>query len=352
MRRILPVTILAAAAVSTATAACLSTLAPHLVRELPQDHYVSAGSIAWRDDGRILIGTRTTGIMEYVVATGATSPAVPGVDIPNGLPAVEKLDTDGRTVVAFNSDRSDIAFDLAARKMLHARRNVAMRVMDIAVSGDRVAILGYPFRVQTPRKGQLWVGSIGAPWEELTLLREFEPKTDAIARYAVAPHAGAVRFIDAKTVAMVTPAEPGVIRYRIDGTALPTLGADLTELVIPSLPDMLLKFNQDVIGRYEQIMNRQPTADDLVVTSKGLAVVVRRWANGNVWWELWFPELRKTERTIRLGIQDKRTAGGHLRCAGRGTLLACMFGKATQLGRPDRSHLVLFDLMATKTRCG
>jgi hypothetical protein len=154
---------------------------------------------------------------------------------------------------------------------------------------------------------------------------------------------------------MITAAEAGVHRFAPDGTALPTLGSALTELVPPRLNEIRRLFGADVEGRYHEVLNRQPIADDLIETSAGLAIVVRRAAGGKLWWELWFPDASGgARRRIRLELEEKRTIGGHLRCAGRGRRLACLFGRMTELFNPDRASIVLFDLdrVNRRGRCG
>ena len=343
---------LVAGAISApAGAGCIAGLPPTVTRELPTPQFVSARSVAWLDAQRVLIGTRASGILSYDISRGTAAPLVPGDGLPQGIPAVEKLDTDGTTVVAFNGDRSDVAFDIKQRKMVHARRRVVMRILDMAVRDGHVAVLGFSPNVSPKGKGILWAGEIGAPWEETTLLHPSRREDDDYFLYAFAPHGGAVRFLDRDTIAFITPAEPGIFRRKLDGRELPRLGAGMTDLVMPDLPEMMKLYNEDVEKRYANVVNRQPAIDDLVVTPQGPAVVVRRWGGGKVWWELRYPDARAAARTIRLGIEDKRVAGGHLRCAAKGSALACVFGRQTQLGHPDRPQFVLFDLTRPVQSC-
>jgi hypothetical protein len=150
------------------------------------------------------------------------------------------------------------------------------------------------------------------------------------------------------TISMITPVEPGVIRNRLDGTPLPPLGSYLRELVIPALPEMVSRYSVDFAGRYREVLNKQLLADDLIETSDGLAIVVRRWAAGRVGWELLFPDARGARRRVRLDVEDVRAAGGHMRCDARGTKVACIYGRFVAADKPNRPHVVLFDLTRTK----
>ena len=345
MRSLLVAAALVAAAYSAA-AACTETLAPALQRKLSADRFVAAHSVAWLDDDNVIIGSRG-GILQYSIGKDAAKTLVMNLPIPNGLPAAEKVHTDGKTVVAFATDRSDIAYDLAAQKLVHTRRTAAMLVSDMAVRGDEVIVLGFPMK-RMGDVGPLWIGKIGAQWDDFKLLHAADPKATEILPFAIAPYGGAVLFLPDHTVAAITPAEAGVLRYKTDGTPLPRLGADLTELMMPRMPDIILQYGNDVMARYQQIVNKQPVADDLVNTAQGLAIVVRRWAGGKVWWELWFPDAKTAARRVRLGIEDKRVSGGMLRCDARGTRLACLFGAQTEYLKPDQPYLVLFDLKNAK----
>jgi hypothetical protein len=98
------------------------------------------------------------------------------------------------------------------------------------------------------------------------------------------------------------------------------------------MEELRTRFAGDVDGRYRLLLNTQPTIDDLVLTPKGPAIVVRIGENARTRWELWWP--RSDGRTIpptRLGI-DRIGPFGHLYCDVRGTALACIGSK------PDRKQ--------------
>ena len=340
--------LLAALLVSaSAAAACPQRVEPLVARDLP---WVLANDVDWLDDGRVLIGARD-GILEYHVANGSARKIIAAGDPPAGIRDAVKLATDGRSVVAFNFDYVDVAFDLTRREMLEARRFPAMQMYDVAVRGDAVALLGYPLQVKGLAGGTLWLGKLGAPWESFRRLRAFGvPAAQSKGKTLppiFPPYSGAVLFTRDGSIAMITPLEPGVLRFGADGTPLPTLGRSLDELVIERLPE-LSRYAADPLGRYEALLNRQPLADDLIETAAGLAIVVRRFAEGRVWWELWFVDATGAPRRVRLGIDDRRPSGGHLLCDGRGTKVACVYRQFRGQNAIGPARFVLFDLATAK----
>jgi hypothetical protein len=296
------------------SADCRSPVQPAFVRELPQ--YAAARSVAWRDDDRLLIGTRNSGVVEYDLSAKRfrTLPGTTAID------DIENLDTDGKTVLAFNRDHTDVVYDIDTATVVHKRRKAIMRVMDLAVHGGRVAALGFSFDKNNPG-GPLWLGKPGADWQQHQLLYDTSKKADARFRTAVSPYAGAVTFADANTVAVVTPFAAGVMRYRIsDGASLQVLGKDMAELVWDV--SQVIEHN-DLRVRYDALGKRQ-IADDLVVLPEGPAVIVRGTSKGKAGWSLWLPSLNHTTRKWALGIGSNDPVGAHMRCDARGPVLACI----------------------------
>lgn len=318
-------------------AGCRLMVKPLSVRELPREQYAAARSVAWRDEKRLLIGTRGNGIIEYDVAAGSGKTLISGEALPHGIDDVEKLDTDGKTVVAFNRDRVDVAFDLQRRKFSHTRRAAIMRIADLAVRDGNVAVLGYSFS-QSGGGGPVWFGRTGAGWDEHTLAYTAKDQ-DAFHRTAFPPYAGAIRFLDANTAAFITPAAPGVFRVRTDGTSLPPLGRDMTELVADVSAALRAP---DLPARYAQL-NKLLTIDDLVVLPEGPAVIVRGWTKGKTHWQLWrvHAEKQATEKVV-LDVSDARTVGAHLRCDAWQSRLACI---------TDEPRLMLFDVAKPTKTC-
>ncbi|HKO56594.1 MAG TPA: hypothetical protein VJ276_12005, partial [Thermoanaerobaculia bacterium] len=338
LTRLLLAAILAA---GTAAAQPCETLEPSLVKQLAMPTFARIGGVAWRNGGKLLIGSES-GVNEYDLVSGDVRRVVSASAVPYGLPDVMNLATDGQRLFAFNLDYSDLAFDLDGAKILRARRHAALQIADVAVRGNIVAVLGRPVLLKADF-GSLWVGPIGAPWQEFRGIHPLGGEAADIYKGAFAPYGGAVVIRKDGTIAIATPAEPGVLRFAADGTQLPTIGRGLTELMVPRLPEILRRYASDVEGRYSQIINRQPTIDDLLDTSDGLAIVVRRVVADRVTWELWFPDDEGKRRVVRLGVSDDVT-GGHLHCDARGSKIACTFGKSTGAAKPQLPQLALFDL--------
>ena len=335
-----------------AAGGCVETLHPVSVHELPPEAAL-ARSVTWLRDGVLAIAA-DSGIHEYAVADRSLKLLVGPRTVPDGLPHAWEVATDGRTLVAFNLDYSELAFDLAGGRIVHARRFPAMQILDVAVRGDTMVVLGYPLILDREKNGALWSGKIGASWESFRLLHKVDDQDADKLRSCFPPFGGAVIIQRDGTIAMITAAEPGVRRFRPDGTPLSTLGQGLADLVPANVAAVRKSYFGDLTGRYLEVLNRQPMADDLVETPAGLAIVVRRAGEGKVWWELWFPgDGGGLRRSIQLAASDERTIGGHLRCEARGSQLACMFGKDTGPDTADKPYLMLFDFnrIARKGKC-
>jgi len=335
------------AATGHVSAACVETLVPAFVRDLTAaKDFTYANDLAWLPNGKLLIGGRD-GVTEYSLADETSRRVVSGDAVPDGLPMVQALDTDGATLVAFNSDYGDMAFDVAKKRVLRARRRPAFQMFDLAVRGRTVAVLGRPLLVKGAGYGALWIGEVGAPWETFRLLRESDRTSEELLRNTLPPYGGGIVFTSDGTLAMITASEVGVARYRPDGTALPSLGTELDALVIRGLPEIAKRYRTDFRGRYEGVLNRQPLADDLIETNDGLAIVVRQWATGVVTWELWFPDAKTTRRRVRLA-SDRRPTGGHMRCDAQGGKVACLFDRYVAANQSNRPHLAVYDLAQAK----
>ncbi|HUP62146.1 MAG TPA: hypothetical protein VNA69_17195 [Thermoanaerobaculia bacterium] len=339
--------LIAALVVSAATAECVERATPLFIRELsPADGFAYTNDVAWLPNGHLLIGARD-GVTEYSPSGGTSERVISGGAVPAGLPMVQGLDTDGATVVAFNMDYGDIAFDLAGKRVLRARRHPAFQIFDLAVRGRTVVVLGRPLLLKNAGYGVLWIGEAGAPWESFRVVRTVDGAAADLVRKTLPPYGGGVQFASDGTIAIITPAEAGVLRYKADGTPLAALGRHLDELVVRRLPEVVKRYGADLTGRYQEILNHQPLADDLIETSDGLAIVVRQWADGEAWWELWFPDANAARRRVRLA-SDRRPIGGHMRCDGFGRMVACLFDRFVAADKPSRPHLAMYDLAAVK----
>lgn len=331
--------LLAAVCALNVTAACRFALKPVSVRELPPADYAAARGVAWLDDRYVLIGTRGNGIVKYDLDRGRGQSIVNGAELPKGIPDVEDLSTDGAAIVAFNRDRSDVVFDLKSGTLAHTRRTATMRVMDMDIRGGKVALLGYSF--VPGGGGPLWIGAPGAAWPKYKLVFDPTKKHDAFFREAIAPYAGAVRFLDDETIALVSPAQIGVRRYRLDGTALPALGTDMKELAADLLPAIRAA---GLDARYNILNERRLIEDLLTLPDHAAGVVVRRWADGRVSWQLWVAVETGATKRVDLAVTDP-AATAHARCDARGSRIACCVA-GSRLTR-----LVVFDLRKMEKIC-
>lgn len=167
---------------------------------------------------------------------------------------------------------------------------------------------------------------------------------DAI-RKSSPPHTGSLAVDGQGTLYVFTAVEPGVFRYRADGTALPPLATDLQELVIPRLADLFNLYRVDETARYRDLINKQPTVDDLVVTPDGPALVVRTVANEHVTWALWYPAEHGVRARVPLGM-TRQGPFGHTRCDVREAVLVCVLGTPKNPASPELgpASLYLFHL--------
>ncbi|MCU1244146.1 MAG: hypothetical protein JWN02_56, partial [Acidobacteria bacterium] len=276
-------------------------------------------------------------------------PVISSSPTPQGLPDCAILATDGRVVVASGDNYTDAASDLVTGKLKYSRQHAALQIFDLAVQHGRLVVLGRPLLLRGSDYGFLYVGRVGDKWESFQLFHAVSAEAEKVLRYSAPPYSGGLALEDDGTIDFITPAEAGVVRYRWDGSPLPTLGEQaLRSLVVSRMEEVWYRYSQDVMGRYSEILNRQPTADDLVVTPRGVAVVVRQAHDQRVWWELWFPDAKGIKRKVRLGIDERSPAGSHLRCSARQERLACVYGKFTKYLQPSIPHLVLFDLSQAK----
>jgi hypothetical protein len=310
-----------------------------------------AQDVSWISDVGLLIGM-DDGIVLYDVGSGTQSLLVSGEEPPNGVPAVIRLDTDGKTVVAIGRNYAHLVANARSGKISMAREDHALVINDIAVHAGMVAVLGYPLFLRGTDFAQLWIGEPGAPWETFLPIHPVGKDAQKIIQAAGPPYGGAVTFAADGSVAMISPAEPGVFRYKIDGRPLPTLGRSLRQLMVPRMPEVLSAYARDPEGRSREIFNKQPTIDDLISTPAGLAIVVRVWSKGSPTWELWFPDTVGLRRRVQLSLTEKDVSGGHLHCSVRASQMACVLTLFRKMEKPGVSSLAIFDLGKARRSAG
>jgi len=308
-------------------ATCLAgdTLAPVSVRKLD----TSASGVAWIDSGRLAIAGRS-GVRVLSLRDGSWAELISTTPIPNGLPDPLSVVSDGRSVVASNGfARSEFGCRVEDGERIFARSSPWFMVIDVAVRQSNLYVLGWPVDAHGANNAggiAVWRGPLSPHFENFEPLHRIEsgPKSVAIFNDSLPFYGGAIAIEPDGTVDVITAAEAGVFQYSSDGAFRRRLGAGLGELIISRMHDVNFKFSADALGRYREIINRQPIADDLVVTPDGPAIVVRIATSDWITWELWYPNATRLAQRIQLAIR-RRGPFGHLACDARGSDLACVY---------------------------
>jgi hypothetical protein len=302
-------------------------------------------AVAWASDDELLLAS-VSGVTRYSIERHACSPFISPQEPPNGISHVFNVASDGRSVVAFALPVSQYAARLPDGARLFARRRPDFLVSDLAVRGGNLFVLGFR-GYEKPKLPEtaVWRGPVSSDWSGLTPLHRLTTQ-DAlmIFRHSVPGMLGSIAVGGDGTLYVITSSEAGVFRYRADGTPLPPLGGDLTDLVIKQMPELYFNYRTDEIGRYRQVLNRQPIADDLVVTPDGPAILVRRATGNTLQWELWYPAARGVTATMALAPSGKGPTG-HMRCDARGSRLACVLRRPLDRDSSEQlASLYLFQL--------
>jgi hypothetical protein len=307
--------------------------------------YVS--DVAWETSGTVLLATEK-GILRYSLRTRTAETLIATTPLPDGLADPVTVSSDGLSVVA-TSDVSvgGYAMRLADRKRLSAIR-VPLIPLDVAVRGPTQCILAMQMNRQTDEA--VFCGPVEKSWLKYKPLHRISSGDKSLRFANAVTQAGAIALAADGSVAVITNVEPGVFRYAPDGTPLETLGRSFDELVLPMTQEIKRRFAMDVDGRYRLVLNAQPTLEDLVLTPRGPAIVVRIAEKGRVRWELWWPRADGgVVPPTPLGI-DRIGPFGHLKCDARGTSLACIGAlpdrkkAADYRVSEDAPHLWIFEL--------
>ena len=310
-------------------AATANTLVPRVAIPLPPAIGRYAGDVAWENAGALLI-VSDKGVQRYSLGKRAIERLVPTTPLPDGLPDPEAVSSDGASLVTISHfSAGGHIMRLSDRKRLGAMR-VLLLPLGVAVRGQRTCLLGFRMNAETDEA--VWCGPVDKSWLNYKPVHRLTTGKAAFRHSYSFASAGAVALAGDGSLFVVTSVEPGVFHYAPDGTLIETLGRSFDELVRPATRELRSRFAGDVHGRYRLLLNTQPTIEDLVLTPRGPAIVVRIAEKERVRWELWWP--RADGRTVaptRLG-NDRIGPFGHLRCDARGTALACVGS------RPDRKQ--------------
>lgn len=315
-----------------------------------------ARSVAWLDSTHLLVA-RPDGVRLLAIADNSWSDVIAGVPAPDGVREPMTVSTDGSTVVATNAwERSEFGCRISDKKRLFARSG-PFQVFDMAVSGKTLYVMGWPIGprgANNPQGVAVWKGGISPYFDQFQPLHRIESGGESVQIFndTLPTYGGSLAIEPNGDVDVLTPAEAGVFQYTADGKLRHHLGTRLGELVVHRMTDINFRYGADEAGRYREIVNRQPFADDLVVTPDGPAIVVRLARNDRIEWELWYPNAERLDRRVKLGI-SRRGPFGHISCDARGHELACVYQSpetAEAALRPDQrsapAYLVRFHLPA------
>lgn len=304
-------------------AATAGSLAPRMDVALPSTVGRVALDVAWDGANGLLIATEA-GVHRYSLRDRTVEKIVPVTPLPDGLPYPEAIASDGTTVVATSfPSMGGYALRLADRKRRFAMRERFVP-LHAAVRGQRVCLLALQIGVRNNEA--VWCGVLGQAWSKYKLVHRVS-SGQKIFREAWSRFGGAIALGEDGSLTIATTAEPGVFRYAPDGKLVETSGRSFDELVMESMTELRTHCESDVQAAYRLVLNTQPTIDDLVLTPRGPAIVVRIAEENRIRWELWWPRTDGREvPPTRFGI-ERIGPFGHLHCDARGTSLACVGSK-------------------------
>jgi hypothetical protein len=303
-------------------------LTPHRTLALPAAFGQSVKDVAWENERTVLVASERL-VYRYDLAAAKGRELISAAPVPDGLPTPVAVASDGATAVAVSPwSLGSFTVRLSDGKRLLAQRSPKLVAMDAAIQGSRSCVLA---RTPLPandaeRAAAVWCGKPDDAFTELAPAHSIRSGEVArgIFKDARGAHAGAIAMEPNGTLNVITSAEPGVYRYAANGALVEILGNNLDELVLSTMHEMANRYGTDVAGRYQRILNAQPTIDDLIATPAGPAIVVRIAAKDTVHWELWYPARGgDVSKRLRLGIA-RPGPFGHLRCASHGKALACV----------------------------
>jgi hypothetical protein len=238
--------------------------------------------------------------------------------------------TDGSVFYAYAFPTPQYAGKLSDGSPLFTRTSSGhLIISDIALHGTTRYLLGYfALERETPMPFPIvWRTILPPPGQEPVPPKPVHflhsPEAADAMRNSAPPYTGALAMGADGTLYVVTAIEPGVFAYRADGKALPPLGTDLRALTVPHLRDVVQRYRADELGRHRDLLNKQPTIDDLIITPDGPALVVRTVKGDLVSWDIWYPGTTGLRATIGLAM-TRPGPFGHTRCDARGTELVCV----------------------------
>ncbi len=337
-------------------AGVLTVLQPRA--RIPIEDIGFLSGIAFGLNETVLLGGKA-GLLSYPLSGGRPVTIVPPGMPPAGTMGVERVRSVGGIASIFSLHRQQFIVRLSDGRRLLSRAAPNFGVMDMVLAGDTLWVLGTPVNktgADNPDGVALWRGTLAGEFSALRPVHRLAGSESSRRGflYTPPPYAGAAAGLPDGSAWVVVASEPGLYHYDKGGRLVEILGQGLGELVISRLEDLNWKLATDPVGRYTQILNVQPTVDDLVVTPEGPAIVVRQVSENSVSWSLWYPAKDRLRAVVPLGL-ERRGPLGNLACAIRGRALACLLGipLSTKVTPPDvyreKYEVVVFDLPEIST---
>jgi hypothetical protein len=301
------------------------TLAPFKSRLLD----APATGVTWLDASHVAVAG-PSGVRTVSLTDGATAEMISTKPVPHGLPDPLSVTSDGKSVVASNGfTRSQFACKAANHERLFARSSPFFLAIDVAVAGDKLYLLGSPVDANGVNNGggiAVWRGGLNSHFENFEPLHHITsgPLSATIFNDSLPVYGGAMAVEPDGALDVITAAEAGVFQYSADGILRRRLGSGLGEIVMRRMHDLNFTYGDDQLARYREVVNRQPTIDDLVATPDGPAIVVRTVSDDVVRWELRYPNDVRLDRRIQLAI-SRRGPFGHLACDTRQRDMICVY---------------------------
>lgn len=313
-----------------AAAVTLAPLKPAQTIDLSK-HGVGAADVTWLSDRDLLVALAKGGVVRVSLDGPRVTEWLPQGEIPHGVPSPELIATDGDLVVVMGGGRRNYVFRKRDGTHVDGHTGGPLNPRGLAVARNTAFYIGWVTRMGTSedqQRGVLWSQPAGKPLIDRPIHR-IVSDGDALARWRLTmhPYAGSMVALDDGSIAVITSAEPGIYRYDADGKLAGILGSGIESLVVDS-PALVKSYGRDVVGRYDAILDRQPSIEDLVAAPEGLAILVRVADGPRIQWQLWYPGASEVK-----GIQplEPKLHGpiAHMKCEARRDRMACV------TNRPD-----------------
>lgn len=311
-------------------------------------HGSAAADVTWLGDNDLLVALTIGGVVRVSLDPARVKLWLAQGDVPDGVPSAELIASNGDLVVVMGGGIRNYVFRKRDGTPIDGFMGGPLNPRGLAVTRNTAFYMGWVTKNGTDedqQRGVLWSQAPGGKLSERPMHR-IVSGDDALARWRLTmhPYGGSMVALPDGSIGVVTSAEPGIFRFDAQGKLLEVLGSGIDSLVVDS-PRLVKSYARDIVGRYDDVLDRQPSIDDLVATPSGLAILVRVAQEGRVQWQLWHPGKNEVERIRPL---EPKLPGpiAHMKCEARGNRLACVTNRpspqqARQPG-PAASNPTLF----------